>query len=611
MRKIGIILLIIGFSFITACEDFFLEKPDTTGTVDLEEVYSSTKNAEAALFSCYRNILLHGWPGGWGVGHGALASISGERSYGYSWHGTYNIALTGLTVNGTDGSDAGADNYNNNWSNIRACFLVKENIDLVPDMSDATKEHIKAEAIGLIAYRYMGMFYRYGGLPIVRKSLEVTDDLNMPREDLQVTLDYILELCDEAYNGLPEGKWSDDKTGRLTRGAVLAIKARALMYAARPLFNSSTPYLDNGENNELICFGNESATRWDDAIQANEAVLSWANSNGYELINTGGAIKGQPNPNALADYGTATSTPSNREVLLAYKCNSTNQYEWPGSAIFYYMNMSANWSNNRWDTDLVGLLTNFLELYYKNDGTEQDWPKVGDSSPRSAEDWLERIPTMEARCLADNIFPGFDAYNNPGVYNYSSQGWGRNTANIAKENNFPNPVSTGKGCGSVVKFYYKAGSRIWFEPPLFRLAETYLNLAEAYNETGNSTKALENLNMVRNRAGLPSITETDKAELRGVIQREKAIEFYNENHRYYDVKHWKHKDIANGIIGGSMRELQFKVKSNSSGSYNLAVNLEFYWDSESYFAFWSPMMFLEPIPQVEVNKGVIVQNPGY
>ena len=103
--------------------------------------------------------------------------------------------------------------------------------------------------------------------------------------------------------------------------------------------------------------------------------------------------------------------------------------------------------------------------------------KIGESSPRSAEEWLEKIPNMEARCLADNIFPGFDAYNNPGVYNYSASGWGRSTANSGKEGVFPNAISVGKGCGFPVKFYYGAGSRVWFEPPLFRLAETYLNLA--------------------------------------------------------------------------------------------------------------------------------------
>ena len=40
-----------------------------------------------------------------------------------------HIAQQGLSVNGTDGSDAGADNYGNNWRVIRGCYTVMENID--------------------------------------------------------------------------------------------------------------------------------------------------------------------------------------------------------------------------------------------------------------------------------------------------------------------------------------------------------------------------------------------------------------------------------------------------------------------------------------------------
>ena len=104
-------------------------------------------------------------------------------------------------------------------------------------------------------------------------------------------------------------------------------------------------------------------------------------------------------------------------------------------------------------------------------------------------------------------------------------------------------LGTDKGCAAPTKFYYNAGSRVWFEFPLFRMAEIYLNLAEAYNEYGNPTKALENLNMVHNRAGLPAVTETDRDALREIIHRERAVEFYRENLRYYDVKHWKDENI--------------------------------------------------------------------
>ena len=38
--------------------------------------------------------------------------------------------------------------------------------------------------------------------------------------------------------------------------------------------------------------------------------------------------------------------------------------------------------------------------------------------------------------------------------------------------------------------------------PIIRLADVYLMLAEAYNEQGNSTKAVEYINKVRERAGI-------------------------------------------------------------------------------------------------------------
>lgn len=607
--KINIKTLLIASALVlTSCNEF-LEKPDTTGTVDQEAVYSSSKNAFAALMTCYNNVLRHGWPGGMGIGHCTYGAISGEVGRGYSWHGSYNIVQQGLSVNGTDGSDAGAEHYGNNWKFIRQCFLVKENIDRVPDMSETEKANIKGEAIALIAYRYMGMFYRYGGVPRVEKSFEASDDLSAGRESLENTLAYILELCDEAYDLVPE-KWDAANTGRMTKGAVLAIKARALLFAARPLFNSSTPYLDNGENNGLICFGNADKQRWQQAIDANIAVLNWANSNGVELINTGGAGAGKANPNAFDDYATAASTPGSREIILAYKNNNNSGSD----PIVNFINCSANQNSNRYDTDCSGVLTNFIENYYAADGSDMNWPKVGDTSPRDGSDWIANIAKLEPRALADIKWGGHDSQNNPGEYNWQNQGWNRGgyAADKGKGDVFPNAIDGDKGCGERTKFYYKAGSRLWMEAPLFRLAETYMNLAEAYNEMGDSQNALKYLNAVHNRAGLPSITVTDQAKLREIIQREDAIEFFQENHRYFDVKHWKRADIDKGICGGEMRMLQFNIKDTDEATWPYAAQwIETYWDAVAYTAFWTPAMYLEPFPQSEINKGTITQNPGY
>ena len=611
MKKIFSIMmfaaLLVGGA--TSCS-LFLEKPDTTGTVDQNAIFSNQKNANASLMRCYRNVLRHGWPGGIGIGHCTLGAISGEVGRGYNWHGSYNIVQQGLSVNGTDGSDAGAEHYGNNWSYIRQCWLTAENIDNVQDMSDADKEIVKAECKALVAYRYMGMFYRYGGVPIVEKSFVSDDDLSAPRASLEEMVSFISRLCDEAAEVLP-AKWDAANTGRMTKGAALAIKARTLQFAARPLFNSAKPYLDNGEHNDLVCFGNYSEERWRDAIKANEAVLTWAAANGVALINTGGAVDGLPNPNAFEDYATATSTPSNQELILAYKFDDTGGWD----ALVNFMNCSRYQGNNRYDTDCSGVLTNHLEKYWAADGSEMSWPKIGDAVPRSGSDWINNVAKIEPRALADIKFGGHDSANNPGDYYWQNAGWNRGgySADKGKGDVFPNAIDGDKGCGERTKFFYKAGNRTWFEPPLFRLAETYLYLAEAYNEVGDTENALKNLNRVHNRAGLPRITETDKDKLREIIQRECAVEFFQEGgHRYYDAKHWKRADIADGICGGPMRMLQFNIKNSDDATWPYAAEwVETYWDAVAYESYWSDAMFLEPFPQTEINKGTITQNPGY
>ena len=138
---------------LASCESYFLEKPDTTGTVDLDAVYGSAKNATQALAACYGDVLGHGWPGDMGIGHCTLGAISGEVGRGYNWHGSYFISQSGLSVTGTDGSDAGADNYANNFKKVRECWAFVENIDKVPDLSDSDKATMRAEATALVAYR--------------------------------------------------------------------------------------------------------------------------------------------------------------------------------------------------------------------------------------------------------------------------------------------------------------------------------------------------------------------------------------------------------------------------------------------------------------------------
>ena len=61
-----------------------------------------------------------------------------------------------------------------------------------------------------------------------------------------------------------------------------------------------------------------------------------------------------------------------------------------------------------------------------------------------------------------------------------------------------------------------------------------------------------------------------------------------------------------------MRMLQFSIKNDDSVVWPYAAKwVEYWWDSVVYTSYWSDAMFLEPFPQLEINKGTLTQNPGY
>jgi hypothetical protein len=72
---------------------------------------------------------------------------------------------------------------------------------------------------------------------------------------------------------------------------------------------------------------------------------------------------------------------------------------------------------------------------------------------------------------------------------------------------------------------------------VFRLAEQYLNRAEAMAQQDKIIDAEADLNIIRSRAGLPDVTTTDQATLLSAIMHERQIEFFAEcGHRWFDLK---------------------------------------------------------------------------
>ncbi|MCY7360388.1 MAG: RagB/SusD family nutrient uptake outer membrane protein, partial [Rudanella sp.] len=79
---------------------------------------------------------------------------------------------------------------------------------------------------------------------------------------------------------------------------------------------------------------------------------------------------------------------------------------------------------------------------------------------------------------------------------------------------------------------------------VYRLADLYLVAAEAYAAQSNSAKSLEYLNKVRQRAGIPNFTGTEKAKLEREILDERGRELFFENKRWYDL----HRAHKSGVI---------------------------------------------------------------
>lgn len=140
--------------------------------------------------------------------------------------------------------------------------------------------------------------------------------------------------------------------------------------------------------------------------------------------------------------------------------------------------------------------------------------------------------------------------------------------------------------------------------PVLRYADVLLMYAEAENElNGPTADALKCLNRVHTRAGLAALTSADvpnKYRFRLALEDERYLEFAYENQRFFDlVRTDRYIPVMN-------EHYQTELKQNSTQYY--------YSDDNGFFA--GPVeewQLLLPIPtsEIDVNPGVITQNPGY
>ncbi|WP_026979098.1 RagB/SusD family nutrient uptake outer membrane protein [Flavobacterium tegetincola] len=114
---------------------------------------------------------------------------------------------------------------------------------------------------------------------------------------------------------------------------------------------------------------------------------------------------------------------------------------------------------------------------------------------------------------------------------------------------------------------------------VFRTAELYLIRAEARAQQSNLENAKEDLNAIRNKAGLENTTAVTPQEIIAAVIKERRFELFTEAHRFFDLKR---TNLLNEVLS-----------STKPG--------------------WNDTDKLLPLPETELilNPNLNPQNPGY
>lgn len=401
----------------------------------------------------------------------------------------------------------------------------------------------RAEAHFLRAYFNFELLKRYGPIPIIKSTLDINKDYSdTPRPTMKEVVEFIAKDCDMAADSLELTPWRNmnDAFGRATKGAALALKSRLLLYAASPL------YVDFGDIDEAN--KPSDAALWKAAADAAKAVIDL---NQYEL--------------APAYDDLFKNDFQNKEYIFVRRYPSNSDFEKSNFPVSYGGKGGTNPSQN------------LIDDYEMLDGTAFDW-----SDPvKAAHPFENRDERLLATVLMNGVlfkgkriatYPGgADAMPNP---NATKTGY-----YLRKFLNENVNIQTGGGSdGHVV--------------PLFRLAEIYLNYAEALNEYDPTNPDIAvYLNKIRGRVSLPDVPSgLTQEQMRTLIHHERRVELAFEEHRFWDVRRWK---VASSTLGAPVKGV--KITQDDAGNFTYSpVQVE-----QRVF---QPKMYWYPIPQSEVLK---------
>jgi hypothetical protein len=583
------IFVILG-STLVSCNDFF-EFPKTSSFTE-DSIFARVDYTQKFVYQMYVGSPVVFLSNNWSFrlnGPNLDAATDGASAFsGQSKYGTHQFNFGG--VNATSVTSAGGEyNYASPWKSIRIAFTLLERVNEVPDATVAQKQRFIAESKVMIATRYFEMLKRFGGVPLIKKRISDGSEFKVGRSTVEETVNYIVQLLDEAIANehLPARVPTPLEFGRYTKAFAYGLKARTLLFAASPLFNTGTPYMSLGENNSLICYGNYDPERWNKAAVAARAAIDYCEANGYSIVNN--------QPDFKRNYVVATQKSprdGNTELIMGSMLSiaGTDPISFMLPRGLPVSGYAANSPTH-----------NQVKRYRNADGTMANWPANFTTLPNDA---TAPYKNLEPRFQASIGYNGVEWYPTATLEFF-------NSANVDEFPHGNNSKSKAKQEYSYALRKYVHGyedvkiSKLpWvIANPYMRLAEMYMIEAEAINEYKKDAGLAEStaaLNKILGRSGMNVPTSINSYQkMKDFIHNECAIEFYFEDHRFFDAKRW----LEGSTLAGNI--LNVDIMKLSDLTYNFKEYVQ-------EVRIWNNFYYLHPFPESEVNKQYgLIQNPGW
>jgi len=444
---------------------------------------------------------------------------------------------------------------------IRSCNLFLESIEENKDSyTDAWYTERKAESRALRAYFYHWLWMAYGGVPLIDEVLnlvEMGDDIFQPSASIKELYEWMVTELGEAAADLP----NEIGEGRVTKGSALALEAWIHLFMGdiardpRPaeIFPADMTY----------------------ATAAYNACIATC----QEII----------------DLGTYSLFPQYTEMF--YASNNGNS-----ESMWTYQHVPQLKYNARWWRDGPRHSDNashhsgntmpsqaLVDMYRMSNG-------LPISHPGSGYNPLQPYLNREQRFYESIIY---DSCTFNGRL-YTLEGTGSDEILAALANQNKTGYFRRKGIDPKYDNLGTSAYDDYAATMFFRYTEVLLMYVEARIKAGAvDQQAMNLLDQVRERGGIPSVAESYGTPLSGMSQQEQEDLIFNERvvemafeyKGYFDIIRWrKAEEYLNVPLLG--------VERDSVGGYKTFVAVDQKWDDDKYYLF-------------PIYRGWLEQNPAW